>query len=348
MVARATIATHDSGDGALEHPPARAPLVTAMDISVVVASRPNVAPEGELRTAELADRFGYHELWVGEGFVWDAFALATAAGLATERIPVTVGPIPVSVRDPATIARGAASAAALIGRPVGVALGTSSLRVVERMHGRSRRRAVTTMAESARAVRSLLRGEQADFQGETVSTHGYRLRLDPPGGPLTVAAFGDRAIEVAAELGDRMVLDLVSPELARGYRAKLDAAARRAGRPAPKLAAWIPAALDPGPAATAQLRQSLAGYLAVAGYGEMFTAAGLGDAVVLAGAGAGHDTLLAALPAEAVDRIGLVGDVTEVNRRLAAYADAGLDEIVLVPATDGDPGGERTLTALAP
>jgi probable F420-dependent oxidoreductase len=319
-----------------------------MDISVVVASRPNVAPEGELRTAVLADQFGYHELWVGEGFVWDAFVLATAAGLATARIPVTVGPIPVSVRDPASIARGAASTAALIGRPVGVALGTSSVRVVERMHGRSRRRAVTTMAESARAVRSLLRGEQADFQGETVSTHGYRLRLDPPGGPITLAAFGDRAIEVAAEHADRMVLDLVSPELASGYRAKLDAAARRVGRPAPKLAAWIPAAVDPGPAATAQLRQSLAGYLEVAGYGEMFAAAGLGDAVELAGAGADRDALLAALPDEAIDRIGLVGDVAEVTRRLAAYADAGLDEIVLVPATDGDPGGEYTLTALAP
>jgi hypothetical protein len=39
------------------------------DISVVVAFRPNVAPEGELRTAELADRLGYIELRVGEGFV---------------------------------------------------------------------------------------------------------------------------------------------------------------------------------------------------------------------------------------------------------------------------------------
>jgi probable F420-dependent oxidoreductase len=230
---------------------------------------------------------------------------------------------------------------------VGVALGTSSVRVVERMHGRSRRRAVTTMAESARALRSLLRGEQADFQGELVASHDYRLRLAPPGGPLTLAAFGDRAIEVAAEHADRMVLDLVSPQLARVYRAKLDAAAHRAGRPAPRLAAWIPAAVDPGPAATAQLRQSLAGYLEVAGYGEMFTAAGLGEAVRLAGAGADRDTLLAALPDEAVDRIGLVGDVAEVNRRLAAYADAGLDEIVLVPATEGDPGGEHTLTALA-
>jgi hypothetical protein len=36
-----------------------------------------------------------------------------------------------------------------------------------------------------------------------------------------------------------------------------------------------------------------------------------------------------------------------VRARLEAYAAAGLDEVVLVPATAGDPGGERTLTALA-
>jgi probable F420-dependent oxidoreductase len=319
-----------------------------MDISVVVASRPNVCPDQELATAVLADRLGYRELWVGEGFVWDAFALATAAGLATDRIAVTVGPIPVSVRDPASIARAAASTAALIQRPVGVALGTSSTRVVERMHGRTRRRAVTTMAESAQVLRALFRGEQADFDGQMVSSHGYRLRLDPPGGPITVAAFGDRAIAVAAEHADRMVLDLVSAEQARGYRAKLDAAARRAGRPAPRLAAWIPAAVEPDTDAATQIMQSLVGYLEVAGYREMFAAAGLDEAVRLAREGAGRDTLLAALPREAADRIGLIGDLDAVNARLQAYAAAGLDEIVLVPATAGDPGGERTLTALAP
>src|ERR687887_69111 len=120
---------------------------------------------------------------------------------------------------------------ALVGRPVGVALGTSSVRVVERMHGRSRRRAVTALAESAQAVRAFLHEGQAHVDGEVVSAH-YRLRLDPPGGPLTVAAFGDRAIAVAAEHADRMVLDLVSPELALEYRAKLDALAERAGREA--------------------------------------------------------------------------------------------------------------------
>jgi probable F420-dependent oxidoreductase len=316
-----------------------------MQISVAVAARPNVSPEEELRTAGLVDRLGYSELWVGEGWVWDSFALATAIGVATQRVAMTVGPLPVHVRDPTTIARAAASTAALVGRPVGVALGTSSLRVVERMHGRSRRRAVTALAESARAVRAFLREGEAQVDGEVVSAH-YRLRLDPPGGSLTVAAFGDRAIAVAAQHADRMVLDLVSPELAREYRAKLDSLAKRAGRPPPRLAAWIPAAVDPDPESYTQLMHSLAGYLEVAGYDEMFTAAGFGRAVELAHAGADREELLSALPPEAAAKVGLVGDTDAIGVRLEAYA-AGLDEVVLVPATAGDPGGERTLRALA-
>jgi probable F420-dependent oxidoreductase len=316
-----------------------------MEISVAVAARPCVPPEEELRAAVLADRLGYGELWVGEGWVWDAFALGTAIGVATERIALTVGPLPVQVRDPATIARAAASTAALVSRPVGVALGTSSVRVVERMHGRSRRRAVTALAESAQAFRAFLHEGQAHVDGEVLSAH-YRLRLDPPGGPLTVAAFGDRAIAVAAEHADRMVLDLVSPQLAREYRAKLDALAERAGGRAPRLAAWIPAAVDPAPEANSQIMQSLVGYLEVPGYDEMFTAAGFGNAVELARAGADRKELLSALPLEAAAIVGLVGDVEAVATRLEAYA-VGLDEVVLVPATAGDPAGERTLAALA-
>jgi probable F420-dependent oxidoreductase len=316
-----------------------------MEVSVAVGTRPEVPPEEELRTAVLADRLGYGELWVGEGWAWDAFVLATALGVATERIPITVGPLAVHVRDPATIARAAASTAALVRRPVGVALGTSSRRVVERMHGRSRRRPAATLAESAQAVRAYLAEGEAHIEGEVLST-GYRLRLDLPGGPLTVAAFGDRAIAVAAEHADRMVLDLVSPPLARGYRAKLGAVAGRHGRHTPRLAAWIPAAVDPDPDSYAQIMQSLAGYMGVAGYAEMFTAAGFGEAVEMARAGADPDAVLGALPQDAAATVGLVGDAQAVRARLDAYA-AALDEVVLVPATAGDPGGERTLTALA-
>jgi probable F420-dependent oxidoreductase len=322
-----------------------------MELSVVAAGRPERPAEEDLHTASLADRLGYRELWVGEGFVWDAFALATAIGLATDQIAMTIGPIPVAVRDPVTIARATASLATLVRRPVGVALGTSSVRVVERMHGRSRRRAATALAESARAVRTLLSGEQTDIDGEILSAH-YALRLAtpsaPPGGAVTVAAIGDRAIAVAAEHADRMVLDLVTPEVAAEFRTKLDAAARRAGRPAPRLAAWIPAAVDPDPDSYAQIMWSLVGYLEVAGYRDMLTAAGFGKAVELAAAGADAKELLTALPLEAASTVGLAGPAETVRARIADYAAAGLDEIAIVPATAGDPGGERTLTALAP
>jgi hypothetical protein len=84
----------------------------------------------------------------------------------------------------------------------------------------------------------------------------------------------------------------------------------------------------------------------VAGYDEMFTAAGFGKAVEMTHAGANHEELLSALPPEAPAMIGLVGDADAMGARLEAYA-VGLDELVLVPAIAGDSGGERTLTALA-
>jgi alkanesulfonate monooxygenase SsuD/methylene tetrahydromethanopterin reductase-like flavin-dependent oxidoreductase (luciferase family) len=60
--------------------------------------------------------------------------------------------------------------------------------------------------------------------------------LPPGGGPLSVAAFGDRAIAVAARYADRMLLDLVGPGQVRGFRERLDRASADAGR-TPRLAA---------------------------------------------------------------------------------------------------------------
>ncbi|WP_217238774.1 LLM class F420-dependent oxidoreductase [Streptomyces sp. AC555_RSS877] len=317
-----------------------------MDISVVAVGREDDSPVDEpVRVAVLADRLGYREVWAGEGPTWDSFVLAAAIGRATQRVALTAGPVPVSVRDPFTIARGAAGVAALTGRPAGVALGTSSRRVVEGVHGRPRVRPAAVMEESAAAVRRLLHGVPGE---PVVPGSPFRRRLPPPGGGLTVAAFGDRAIATAAAHADRMLLDLVSPEQVRVLRAKLLAAAERAGRTPPTLAAWLPAAVDPEPESLAQVMGSIAGYLTVPGYSDMFTAAGLGEAVELAAAGAGRDALLRALPPRAAGAVGLVGDLDAVRARIDAYAEAGLDEIALVPATAGDAAGERTLTALRP
>jgi alkanesulfonate monooxygenase SsuD/methylene tetrahydromethanopterin reductase-like flavin-dependent oxidoreductase (luciferase family) len=144
-----------------------------------------------------------------------------------------------------------------------------------------------------------------------------------------------------------MLADLVSPDQVRVLRERRDAAAARAGRDTPPLAAWIPTAVDPTPLDYEQIMCSIVGYLTVRGYSDMFIDAGFGDAVAAARDGATSGELLRMLPPEAAATVGLVGDVGAVRARLDAYAAAGLDEIAIFPATAGDPGGERTLTALA-
>jgi probable F420-dependent oxidoreductase len=315
-----------------------------MELSVVAAAREGSPFSEPLNIAVVADRLGFGEVWAGEGPTWDCFALATAIGLSTNQIDITAGPLPVSVRDPSSIIRGAASTAFLTGRRVGIALGASSRRVVEGFHGVSRAGVTSVLEETARVLRTRL---SAPTPGDdTPSEHGFRRILPSPAGLLTVAAFGDRAISVAARFADRMVLDLVTPEQVATLRRKLVDASHAADRTPPVLAAWLPAAVDPQPGANRQILSSIVGYLAVPGYSDMFEAAGFGEAVSRARADGNKSELLELLPAGASATLGLVGGLDDIRDRLRTYAEAGLDEIAVVPATVGDPSGTRTLTAL--
>jgi probable F420-dependent oxidoreductase len=321
--------------------------VNTQGLSVVLGLWQDRDPLENVDVAIKADRLGYRELWIGEMATFDAFALATAIGHRTDRIPLTVGPLAVAVRTPMTVAMGAASVAALIDRPVGVALGTSSEVVVNEWHGRTRANAVETLAEHAEATRLLLAGVKADVSGKFVHTRGYRLRLPAVTGPLSIAAFGPRAIRTAARVADRLVLNMLTPAAAARLCDQLAAAATEAGRPRPRVAIWLATAVDPTTETLAQIARAKVAYLAAPGYGEMFAEAGFAELVEFARTRPHPRALLEAVPTELVSAVGLVGSVDQIVARIAAYRDAGVDEICIVPATAGDDAGRRTLEALA-
>jgi alkanesulfonate monooxygenase SsuD/methylene tetrahydromethanopterin reductase-like flavin-dependent oxidoreductase (luciferase family) len=80
----------------------------------------------------------------------------------------------------------------------------------------------------------------------------------------------------------------------------------------------------------------------------MFTRTGFADLVAFARSRPHPSELLARVPAELNRVVGLVGDQAEVAARIKEYADAGADDIVIVPsATDDDPAGARTLKLAA-
>jgi probable F420-dependent oxidoreductase len=303
-----------------------------------------------VRTAQIADALGYGEIWIGEMATFDAFALGAVVAERTTRAALTIGPLAVAVRDPVMIAMGAGSLAELTGRTVNVALGSSSPVLVQQWHGRRQERTALALAESATAVRTLLDGGKADVAGEVIRTRGFRLRTRAPGSALTIAAFGRGAVKVAARHADRMVINLVTPKSAARLVQMLHDECRAAGRPVPPVAAWVAAVVSPsGLVNVEQLRRGLVAYLAAPGYGEMFAEAGFADVVRFARTGPHPGELLAAIPPEIVGHVSLVGDEPWVRARIAEYADAGVDEIALVPgSSEADPAGVGTLTALAP
>ncbi len=319
-----------------------------MKLSVVTPLWQDRPPAENMAVARNADRLGYPELWIGEMATYDAFAFATAAGLNTGQIELTIGPLAVSVRTPMTMAVGVASVADLTGRATRLALGASSTVVVEEWHGRERKRTATHLGETARIVRDLLDGEKVDMTGELASCRGYRLRLEATHSPLTIAAFGPAAVRVAARQADRMVLNMVTPESLARLRGQLEAAALEAGRPVPTVAVWLCCAPEPAREALDQLQRAVVGYLAAPGYAEMMVEAGFGTLVQYARTRPHPRDLLEAMPDELVSAIGLVGSESDIAERLQTYREAGADEICLVPATASDPGAARTLEMLRP
>lgn len=303
--------------------------------------------EEALDIAGEVERAGLGGLWIGEMATFDAVALATAIGHRTEQLNLTVGPLAVGVRSPVALALAVSSVNGLTGHAVDLALGASSPVIVSAWHDRAWERPAPRTRELLECLRTLLAGERAAYDGELVRAHGFRLRRPVPEARLWVAAFGPAMTRVAARHADGVLLNLVPPEHVREVRERVDAEAAQAGRQAPPIAVWVPAALDPGPEALAQLAGQLAVYLAPPGYGEMFADLGFGELVARARSGGRRKELAAATPRELIEQVGAIGSAGQISERLAAYRQAGADVVGVVPTTAEDPAGARVLSAVA-
>ena len=297
-----------------------------MRLSVVLGQWLDRSIDSDLELAIAADRLGYGQLWVPEMAKADAPAMATLIAARTERIEPVLGPLAVTVRSPVQIALALQTVAAT-GRPVHAALGTSSA-TVARWHGTTRRGAADKLATAAGDVRTLLAGGRVN---------GFRLSQPPSPVPsISVAAFGDRAVAVAAG-ADRMVLNMVTA----------DAAGRLAARH-PNTAVWLCAAIDPTVEERRWLARGFVGYLAAPGYADMFIAAGHAELVEFARTRPGPKEVFERIPDALLDQVALVGDEATVRRRIAEYAAVGVSEMCLVPPAPELPSCLPTLRALAP
>ena len=170
---------------------------------------------------------------------FDTWTLLAYAGARTERVRLLPDVINLPLRNPALLAKAAASLDLLTGGRVELGVGAGAFwDAIEAMGGPRR-----TPGESVEALEEAMRIMHAWWSGDrSVQVDGthYRVHGAKPGPPpahpvgLWVGAYGPRMLRLTGRRGDGWLPSLgghyASPEDVPGMHARIDEAARRAGR----------------------------------------------------------------------------------------------------------------------
>ncbi|GAA2440104.1 TIGR03564 family F420-dependent LLM class oxidoreductase [Streptomyces glaucus] len=276
--------------------------------------------DGAVRLAKEAHEAGLRSAWFGQTFAYDSPTLAAIVGREVPGLHVGTAAIPVFGRHPLLVSSQAQTAQAATGGRyhLGLALGTKYL--TETGFGIPYERPVRLLREFLTALRQLVETGSADFRGELL-TAAPPLPAAVPGAeppvPLLVAAMGPQALRVSGELADGILPLLAGPRaLAEHIVPAVTAAAEAAGRPAPRIVAFVPGVVT---ADTEAVRRTAADKLA---FYEQFPS--YQRVIGLSGG------------ARAAD-LAVIGDEETVAAEVRRYREAGATEVVF---TATDLGGE--------
>lgn len=249
-----------------------------------------------------AEREGLPELWIWEDcFRTSAFAAAAAALAWTEALRVGIGISPMPMRNVATTAMEIATVERLFPGRLLPGVGHGVLPWMGQIGARVAS-PLTLMREYVPALRALLAGEERSLDGRYVTLDGVRLDYPPQTPPLVYAAAeGPKTLRLSGEVADGTVLDSghTPEEVSMAVRA-IREAREAAGRPG---------------------RHDIVAYV-VAAFGADAEARAIADV------GDKPDPAARAV----------WGEPDEVARRLAPFFDAGVDDVVLLPASRSDLG----------
>jgi F420-dependent oxidoreductase-like protein len=324
--------------------------------------------QDQLGIVQEAERLGYDSVWAAEAYGSDAATVLAWLAAGTERIRLGSAIFQMPARSPAMTAMTAATLDNISGGRMILGIGSSGPQVAEGWHGQRFGKQLQRTREYVAVVRLALARERLEFHGETIELplpdgpgKALKLTIAPVQEriPIYLAAIGPKNTALAGEIADGWIPTLFSPEHVAEARALLQEGAARADRSlddfeiAPTVTAFVGDDVD---AARDLMRPFLALYVGGMGsreknfYNQLVQRYGFEDAarevqdLYLEGK---KDEAAAALPAELIDKVALVGPRDVVAERLAVYRDAGVGTLMVSPmAFDADSRLEQ-LRALA-
>ena len=308
------------------------------------------------------EKAGLDVAWVAEAYGFDGPSFMGYLAATTESVTIGAGILPIYTRTPTLLAMTAAGLDALTDGRFILGLGASGPQVIEGFHGVRYDAPLGRTREIIDICRQVWKRERVVHDGRH-----YHLPLPPGEGtglgkplkiiakpvrdeiPIWVASLGPKNVEMTAEVADGWLPMFFLPERARDvWGADLDAgtARRPTDRGTLEIAAGGLVAIGDDQADKAELMRPMAAlYIGGMGakgrnfyndvmvrYGYEAEAEQIQD-IYLEGR---KDEAAALIPAEFLRLINLCGPEGFVKERLAAFAEAGVTVLNVVPV-GGDP-----------
>jgi probable F420-dependent oxidoreductase len=303
--------------------------------------------------ARAARERGIEEIWLAEVANGDAYAIAgaVAAGVPGMRIGTAV--VPAQTRTPMVHAMAAMSLSQLTAGNFILGLGLSSPNIVRDWGGQPYDKPLKRMREHVQVLRSMLKGERTDFEGETLRVKRFKLGGPVVGEvPIYLGALNPQMLRLTGELCDGVILNMVPEQALPQVLAEVRKGAEDAGRDPSQIeviARLHVVMLDDVEAGRGLIRNVFGAYAATPGYNRAFEWMGFADEAreirdrYAKGDRAG---VAAAVTAGLCDAMAVVGNADSVRARIKAYAEQGVDVCVLNPIAD-PAGVKKVLEATA-
>ena len=323
----------------------------------------------QLEVVKEAESAGFDSVWAAEAYGSDAATVLAWLAAQTSRIRIGSSIFQMPARSPAMTAMTAATLDQLSGGRMLLGIGTSGPQVAEGWHGQRFGKQLQRTREYVEILRKALARERLIHDGEA-----YQLPLpDGPGKalkltiapvqeriPIYIAAIGPKNTQLTGEIADGWLPIFFSPEHVGDSRALLEEGAARSGRSlddgfdiAPGVNVAIDDDLD---SARDRMRHFIALYVGGMGsrernfYNQLVQRYGFEDAareiqdLYLEGK---KDEAAAAVPAELIDTVTLVGPRDKVRDRLAVYREAGVGTLLVSPVAFDAADRRRMIRELA-
>lgn len=291
-------------------------------------------PRGVQQTIEIAkwaEAEGYDDLWFADSSGVDALTTAAAVALNTERCRIGTAIIPVFSRTPAVLASTAHVLHQLSNGRFILGLGSSSQTMMENWHGQKFEKPLSRVKETTQLIKTMLSGEKTNFEGDTVTSRGYRqLPLEDGAQPVYMAALRSKMLEAAAEFSDGVILNLFPKDSLPKMMEHIRIGAERAGKKLEDVEVVCRHQIivtDDKENARNFIRAAFAPYYATPVYNAFLAWSGYEDVAETIREGwaaKDREKTTSALDDQLVDDIAILGTQEECHDRIREYAEMGI------------------------